>query len=195
MSYSDKHKLFFVHIPKNGGTTIEKNLGLKSPGHQTWEFLSKRNIRKWEDYHKFAVVRDPIERFISNYKYSRMETSHYHSVSGNSMYGKHPDYDICSQRSADGIVDLLTSSSHSLKHPGWKLQAPFIFDNSDQLMVDEVLLMSDINGFISRYIPTTPSLKNASPTLPILLTELSKEKLRKYYQRDYFLLSKYLEKK
>lgn len=194
MSYSNKYKLYFVHIPKNGGTTIESNLGLTPPGHDHWDRCASKHKKQWADFHKFAVVRDPIDRFISNYKYARMDKSHYHSSDGKSKYGKHPDFDFCSTHELDDAVIALCSGTHRFGHPGWKHQTPYIFDQSDQIQVDEVLTMQDINPFISRYISMAPEIKNVSKEISQTLSNDSQDMLRKYYERDFRLLAKFLEK-
>lgn len=195
MSYSVKHKIYFVHIPKNGGTTIETNLNLNSPGHDHWEICKRKHQKEWSEFYKFAVIRDPIDRFVSNYKYSRMEKSYYHSITGNSKYGKHPDFDLCSSHGIDEVVDALYNETYQFRHPGWKHQAPYIFDENDTLQVDEVLTMSDINSFISRYVQKTPEIKNVSEQISESMSDKSKNMLREYYERDFRLLTQYLEKK
>ena len=74
MILSDK-KLIFVHIPRTGGTIIEKSM--------TNKFTEKHNYHKhfsaydykwaypeeWESYFKFGFVRNPFDRFISLYHF------------------------------------------------------------------------------------------------------------------------------
>lgn len=81
---SGEHVVFFVHIPKTGGTTIEK--ALKRAGStEALKFKNKRPFSKstlqhmhaavyldavdasFADY-SFTVVRNPFDRFASEYK-------------------------------------------------------------------------------------------------------------------------------
>jgi hypothetical protein len=83
MPISDAHSAIFIHIPKTGGTSIEKALGVFG-GHSTTRLFGRemqhytsREVRelfpeKWADYYKFSVVRDPVKRLVSEYK-RRME--------------------------------------------------------------------------------------------------------------------------
>ncbi len=54
---SEKHKLSYLLIPKNGSTSIQKAL----------ESSEKRKTVK-PKYSSFAVIRNPLERFYSGYK-------------------------------------------------------------------------------------------------------------------------------
>lgn len=80
MVWSHKEKLIFVHIPKTGGTTIEHYLNLRNCiqgycviknvafQHFNWSDYKKLLGNKiYEKYFKFSIVRNPIDRCISEY--------------------------------------------------------------------------------------------------------------------------------
>lgn len=59
-------KLFFVHIPKNAGTTIMRTVFEKNiSGHITAPTVNC--YKKYSNYKNFAFCRDPFDRFISVY--------------------------------------------------------------------------------------------------------------------------------
>ena len=78
ISHFEEKPLFFVHIPKNAGTSIEElfkkynyNIGKyslsgKIDNISEWHFPPKymKNI-KYSEYITFCVVREPISRFVS----------------------------------------------------------------------------------------------------------------------------------
>ena len=68
----DKHKIIFVHIPKNAGTSV-KNLfskKLERPfQNKTINEIKKENPKAYNSYRKFTVVRNPYDRVISWYAY------------------------------------------------------------------------------------------------------------------------------
>lgn len=88
-----KHKnIYFAHVPKCGGSTVEHNLirlgysvsflnvDYYNPGEANWSVTSPQHIslQNLEKYFKknffdysFAVVRDPVDRFISAYNFKR----------------------------------------------------------------------------------------------------------------------------
>jgi hypothetical protein len=74
---SHKHKCIFIHIPRCAGTAIE----ILICGRDWWSVepstkhllasAAKKLYRTWwDDYFKFSIVRDPIDRMISCLKYS-----------------------------------------------------------------------------------------------------------------------------
>lgn len=66
----DETGLCFVHIPKNGGTSVEAlafdNMRV---GHRTWSEWKSIGGENYEDWVKFCIVREPVERFLSAYDY------------------------------------------------------------------------------------------------------------------------------
>lgn len=145
MAVSDEKKLIFIHIPKNGGTSIIKDLGMYDEGHHKWKYYKDKYPNIWDQYKKFAVARNPYYRVISSYEYARMENSYYHSVKGKSIYGKHPDYDLLKNKTFEECVNLLENNPEKLKHHGWELQSNYITNNEGEVMVDEVIYMDNLN--------------------------------------------------
>ena len=82
-------KIIFVHIPKTGGGSIEKSLGIygsdnngnltpdlsilygkyknKFLQHLTISEIKERNIKDFESYKKISFVRNPYDKIISEY--------------------------------------------------------------------------------------------------------------------------------
>ena len=70
-----KYKLIFIHIPKTGGTSIENLFNpnqrwtesIEKKRHLTAEQYKNRYPRRWSEYYKFAVVRNPWSLVVSFY--------------------------------------------------------------------------------------------------------------------------------
>tara|TARA_E500000331_G_C16969177_1_gene588539 strand:- start:133 stop:720 length:588 start_codon:yes stop_codon:yes gene_type:complete len=70
-----KKKIIFIHIPKTGGQSIAKALGIAHPPsakfaglkHGTPNFAE--HSKHWDKYFKFTWVRNPWDRLVSNYFY------------------------------------------------------------------------------------------------------------------------------
>lgn len=64
-------KAVFVHIPKTGGTSIERSLadGSIVGGHTTALGFRRGYPSLFDEYFKFTVVRHPFDRFVSAYHY------------------------------------------------------------------------------------------------------------------------------
>ena len=83
MPRSHEYKIIFVHIPKTGGTSIEKALGIYQNRdclhglqrqHFTIPELVKKELLTTEEieaYFKFTVIRNPWDRCVSEYFSSR----------------------------------------------------------------------------------------------------------------------------
>jgi chondroitin 4-sulfotransferase 11 len=87
MPISKNLKTIFVHIPKNAGESIERALGMYggNAGDTMWGTIANRHVlqhltasemRKqfftdtmWDDYFKFAVVRNPWSKAVSEYSW------------------------------------------------------------------------------------------------------------------------------
>jgi hypothetical protein len=71
---SSKYPLIFVHIPKTAGNSICKSLDIKKEnmGHGTLIDLKMLiNPDIYKQYKKVAVVRNPFDRFVSLYTYTK----------------------------------------------------------------------------------------------------------------------------
>jgi hypothetical protein len=113
---SRDYKFMFVHIPKTGGTSIMKALrpyGLLGDGHHTLTEI-KNNFKlsdfQVSEYFKFTVVRNPWDIVASNYHYSKMEKSYWHSSDGTTKWGIHPDYDTVSKIGFGEYVHLVVKN-------------------------------------------------------------------------------------
>jgi hypothetical protein len=84
MPLNSKHKLFFIHIPKTAGSTIETALNMKSlqglycedrlqgilnVNPQHLKFKDLNSIINFKNLTTFTVVRNPFDRIVSEYKY------------------------------------------------------------------------------------------------------------------------------
>jgi len=71
-----KYKIIFIHIPRTGGTSIEKAImgrdwwGIHPPSkHLTAHIAKKVYAEYWDDYFKFTFIRNPWDRMVSLLKY------------------------------------------------------------------------------------------------------------------------------
>jgi hypothetical protein len=70
------HHLIFIHVPKCAGMSVEAALGglpirQRREQHATGAELRERYPDEWAAYHRFAIVRHPVERcrsFVSFYR-------------------------------------------------------------------------------------------------------------------------------
>jgi hypothetical protein len=70
---SESHKLVFVHIQKTGGSTVHRllqeripDIRTKAPRHEV-AIRGMPELDAWDEYYKFAFVRNPWDRLVSWY--------------------------------------------------------------------------------------------------------------------------------
>lgn len=66
-----RHKLIFIHIPRNAGTSVETRFGDMTGHHARASWYARRYPRDWATYQKAAIIRDPEDRFASLWRYWR----------------------------------------------------------------------------------------------------------------------------
>jgi hypothetical protein len=59
----------FIHVPKNGGTSIKRSLYGEDPGHLTTRFYAFSAPELLERSDSFAIIRDPVDRFMSAFDF------------------------------------------------------------------------------------------------------------------------------
>lgn len=65
-----KHKVIFVHIPKNAGNGVAISLFDEKPkGHNFLKSYKKYDVVKFNEFYKFSFTRNPWARFYSAYSY------------------------------------------------------------------------------------------------------------------------------
>lgn len=85
MPLSFNENLIFIHIPKTGGTTVQKVLGLEhfynerpkkfpSPQHYTYSDLRNLLGDSIDDWFSFSFVRNPYSRIFSEWKWRKTLT-------------------------------------------------------------------------------------------------------------------------
>lgn len=151
MPISDKHKLIFIHIPKNAGTAITNTLEMADIGHHGWQYYKSKYPQKWDSYTKISVTRNPWDRVVSCYEYSKMEESYWHSTKGKARAGKHLDYDLLKNKTFEDCLAILKNTPQKLRHQGWSNQSNYIY-SGDKLMVDYILDVTEIDTKLSEIL-------------------------------------------
>lgn len=188
MTINHEKKLIFVHIPKNAGTSIIKAMGVENIYmDKSIEEYKEHYKDYWDNYTKFAVVRDPIDRFISAYKFARMNESGWFSATGEEGLEKHHHYELCNSIDINQYVDYVYHNPEKLNR--WIVpQSWIITDQEGKIEIDYFVryenLLEDLNKIGIDKIERLNSSKIDDKNC-IQLSFSSKQKLKIIYNIDY----------
>jgi hypothetical protein len=188
MTINHEKKLIFIHITKNAGTSIIKAMGVENLYmDKTIEEYKEHYQKYWNNYTKFTSIRDPIDRFISAYKFARMKESGWFSATGEEGLEKHHHYDLCNS------MDINEYTSYIYKNPKefnrWIIPQTFIISNENkEIEIDYYVryenLLEDLKKIGVDSIEKLNSSK-IEDDKAIQLTRKSKSMLYEIYDVDY----------
>lgn len=169
MAICHQRKLIFVHIPKNAGTSIHSLFNTNPKDYlpdKKWNEYKNHFEKYWDTYTSFTIIRNPISRFISFYKYWKMN----HNL----------DYDI------NTFVDKLDE----IKTPIKNSQSWFICDEN-KVMVDVTIkyenLHEDLKKIKINYIPHL-NISEIEDESFLNISKTSIDILEEFYKEDFKLL-------
>ena len=200
-------RILFVHIPKTGGSSIEKYLrshdweesrrfghGIKNI-HATW-----REYEKWGNFnYKFTVVRDPVERFKSDLAHLTRDRKHAKEI--RNFFAKPVKIQLNPHDNEP--VEWAISDQNLRRFLAEVKKHPECFDNHIRPQVDFLNTNEEIDIF--RYpnlspeikmalnfvldVPLTGAkiahLKNFPQEYKPTFTKSQEEIIKQYYKKDY----------
>jgi len=135
----DEHKCIFVHITKTAGTSVAKSLFNYLPYHYTAiQYRVIYGTETFNDYYKFAFVRNPWDRVYSAYRYLKAGgwNDDDKQWSEENLHG-YPEFN-------DFIIDWLTPDNLN-RHLHFKPQYEFLCDSKDRILVDHIARFETLN--------------------------------------------------
>lgn len=185
LNYLQIKDYYFIHIPKNAGTSIINQffkLGNKIGTHYNINYYPI-NIRK----KTFAICRNPYTRLVSCYNYFKMKKSYWHSNDGSTPYGLHELYDYCNKNTFDIFVKDLciynkfTNNIHILPQYKW-----IITPNNE--IISKIIKIENINEELSELFNEKIDLIKINKSMSNCdnyYTLESKQLVYEYYKQDF----------
>jgi chondroitin 4-sulfotransferase 11 len=69
-----QYRCIFIHIPKTGGKSVQKFFGTNWQDHKDISrYAEELKPQIFTSYYKFAVVRNPWDRLVSDYNYQKVK--------------------------------------------------------------------------------------------------------------------------
>lgn len=183
-----KNKLIFVHVPKNGGTSVLSVLGVKPGDHCTYRQYQQANPIRYQYYKSFAILRNPEERFLSAYYYMKS--------GGNGTSDRLVSERYFQEGDVNYFVENIFDSQFAHAVGVFRPQFIFVADVFGEVQVNYLLDLCKLDKGIQRLNQScktkfpVPGVLNKSVKDSAVLTEGSKEKLGVIYSRDYELYSR-----
>lgn len=163
----EKAGLALVHIPKTGGNAISEVLNTCGPSHRTWRWYQGMSCPL------IAVVRDPVDRFLSAYDYLRS--------GGNSGNDRLFSLFYLSKDIND-FVKKLEGSARRRSYYHFQEQAHYTL-NGNTIMVDELVAYERLSERFPNLPVVNKTLGKRTP--PEILTPQSLEIIKNIYRRDF----------
>jgi len=181
-------RLLFIHVPRNGGTSVSTALYGGMMRHKTALFYQTVDPEFFKQARPFTTLRDPFQRFISAYWYIR---------NGGGSDIKLGAWFADSCRNIESVDDLLShiesnqrdifSLDHVVRPQVWYLR-----DAQNRLIVDRLFVLGSddhrLAEFLSDYGVTHIPLINTTLKHELSLTQSQRERILAIYADDFELL-------
>ncbi|GBR48412.1 hypothetical protein AA106556_1787 [Neokomagataea tanensis NBRC 106556] len=176
-----KSGVLFIHVPKNGGTSVCDQLYGGLMMHESIRYYQHVAPDMAQILPSFAIWRDPVERFISAWSFARR--------GGTQRVRIHPSVNAHYRtlHTLDDAISLVenASSPYEVDHI-FRPQHWYLCNRQGQLAVSKLFSMAQIND-LPQYIPqlkkrSIPHLnKNAHA---VHVTETQRRRIQALYAKD-----------
>lgn len=179
-----KNNILYVHVPRCGGLSVTKALYGHFRDHHTALFFRNVDRAFFASAFKFAIVREPIGRALSGYKFILNKgTADLALDRGWQIITKHI-------KTLDHYIGFLEEHSprlHQLEYI-MRPQVHFVTDEDGKLLVDKLFRlecdMEAVNSLFRSWGLTEVPHVNATPATSFRLDERQAERLSVLYAAD-----------
>lgn len=198
MCWDLEKKYIFVHIPKTGGTKIEKELfncinninkgygvvNNKAMQHysiiEIINYLNKKFKIEYNDinnFYKFTIVRNPYTRFISEY------------------YWPGNQYGYYKNKTIDEFINVIENklNNNSFNDNDYEdhhyQQYKYIYDDNNKICVNEIFKFENFDKIINKFNLSNKIIHKCSVNNKLELNEEQKNRIYKMYEKDFELFN------
>jgi hypothetical protein len=136
--------VLFIHIPKNAGMSVSKILYGEQVFHPTIRYYQRVAVDIAHDLPSFAIWRNPVERFVSAYRYARAGGAAEAPVS-RAFRTRYMAF-----KSLDDAIDHVESSpslfdvDHIFRPQFW-----YVADMAGRIAVDNLCMIDDLDRAVT----------------------------------------------
>jgi hypothetical protein len=152
-SIFQKLEVFFIHIPKTGGSSIESALGFNGSNHASAAVVKECNSALWDLNASFAVLRHPLSRATSLYKYAKS--------GGNQTPQDIRKFRFALSMDFNFFLQHLTEGSSDINDRMFASQESFLLDHRHHLIVGNLLCFERLASdwrVLQKNMPSLPDL-------------------------------------
>jgi hypothetical protein len=131
--------LLFIHVPKNAGMSISSRLYGQQVKHASVRYYDRVAPDIIDHLPSFALIRDPVDRFLSAFRYARSGGTAHNRVSPTFR-----DTYLSLTSLDDAIAHLETARSLYHVDHIFRPQSWYITNRHGVILVERLLLMQDI---------------------------------------------------
>ncbi len=135
--------LYFIHVPKSAGTSICAALNMPDSGHLLFGEMRKNTAKLLAKKRCFIVVRNPLARLLSTYKYAKMALNH-NSVNTSCSFAEYPTF--------ESFLEGLIYSEEMLHHYFIRPASDFYNSAVSFGAIVDVIRFEDINAILPKYL-------------------------------------------
>jgi hypothetical protein len=178
-----------IHIPKTGGISLNEAIyGLSQKGHLTWDEVRRISPALYRRALKIAVVRDPIDRFLSAHDFLR--------GGGKGARDRAFRDKWLAGTTVNDFVDRFENEPELFRYTHFRRQTEFVCDVHGNCMVDRLIPYARLQAefadlFPNLSLPHRNTVK-AGRTPRSALSRDSLTVLERFYESDSALHAKSL---
>lgn len=154
--------VFFIHVPKNAGTFITKQLYNKQLRHYTIRYYIDIDPELLNNYRFFSIVRPPTDRFLSAYRFL--------AANGTADVGVNSE-ELPPRKALSSIEDLadwMSPKNPSVLHPALRPQCYYLEDYTGAIPKIDLYTQHNVDRALSvyktKYSPSTAPDKGLNST-------------------------------
>lgn len=183
----DELGAIYIHIPKTGGTSLCRELYGRDLGHRPWMEVRLFHPLRYRRLTTFAVVREPIDRFLSSYDYLKQGGR-------NAMDAKFGRNFVDPHVGVNEFIAALDDPQFRkqvMDYFHFRPQADYVATNA-RCMVDRLARLDHLDGDVSLILGKAVSFPALNKTggkrsSKDILTQRSVEALHTHYEKDFRL--------
>ena len=199
MVWSHRKNFIFIHVPKTGGTTIEKGMNLMGSRNgygiiknTVFQHFTSNEVKQllgdriFNFYDKISIVRNPYDRFISEYYWCKIDGVGYKS---NQSFNEFIDYvEKCVKEK-----NFYETIYHDHFIPQWMyICINDEITNQEKIAVDHLLRFENFdnvkNFFMKNYAVSLKHENYNSLNKDFELNNNQKKRIYNIYKKDFELL-------